>query len=152
MEASSIQTVADIRTAMQEGATAVEICRLFLDRIASHDGPVHAFTHIATDKALAQAATIDRRNPNDPILPLAGVPVAVKDNISTDGIQTTASSRILDGFVPPYDATVVERLTQAGAIDGLDNRTLGGRTHKEPVEPQSGTWRFKRRLGGRGRR
>ena len=152
MEASSIQTVADIRIAMQEGATAVEICRLFLDRIASHDGPVHAFTHIAADKALAHAETIDRRSPNDPMLPLAGVPVAVKDNISTDGIQTTASSRILDGFVPPYDATVVERLTQAGAIvlgkTNCDEFAMGSTTEHSAAGPTKNPWNLSRVPGG----
>ena len=69
MTASSIQTIADIRAAMTEGLTAVEICAQYLERIAAHDGPLHAFTHVATEQALARAESIDRRDPHDPDLP-----------------------------------------------------------------------------------
>ena len=77
MTASSIQTIADIRAAMTEGLTAVEICAQYLERIAAHDGPPHAFTHVAKEHALERAASIDRRGSQDPDLPLAGVPVAI---------------------------------------------------------------------------
>ena len=116
MEAASIQTIADVRAALRNGATAVDVCTRFIDRIAAHDGPIRAFTHLAADQALERAAELDRRGPDAPGLPLLGVPIAIKDNICTRGLPTTASSRILAGYVPPYDATVIERLTAAGAV------------------------------------
>ena len=143
-QASSVQTIADIRAAMEDGITAVEICTQYLDRIATTDGPIHAFTQVAADQALERAAAIDRRGPQDPVLPLAGVPVAVKDNICTRGLPTTASSRILDGFVPPYDATVVERLTRAGAIvvgkTNCDEFAMGSTTEHSVSGPTRNPW------------
>ena len=109
-------TIADVRAALRGGAAAVDVCTEFLDRIAARDGELRAFTHVAAEHALERAAEIDRRGPDAPDLPLLGVPVAIKDNICTRGLPTTAASRILEGYVPPYDATVVERLTAAGAV------------------------------------
>ena len=92
MTAAPLQTIADIRAAMAEGLTAVEICAQYLERIAAHDGPIHAFTHVAKEQALERAESIDRRGPQNPDLPLAGVPVAVKDNICTRGQAATTNT------------------------------------------------------------
>ncbi|MCH7746900.1 MAG: Asp-tRNA(Asn)/Glu-tRNA(Gln) amidotransferase subunit GatA [Acidobacteria bacterium] len=152
MTASSIQTIADIRTAMAEGLTAVDICAQYLERIAAHDGPIHAFTHVAKEQALERAESIDRRGAEDPDLPLAGVPVAVKDNICTRGLPTTASSRILEGFVAPYDATVIDRLTKAGAVvigkTNCDEFAMGSTTEHSVSGPTHNPWDLERVPGG----
>ena len=152
MTASSIQTIGDIRTAMAEGLTAVDICAQYLERIAAHDGPIHAFTHVAKEQALERAESIDRRGAEDPDLPLAGVPVAVKDNICTRGLPTTASSRILEGFVAPYDATVIDRLTKAGAVvigkTNCDEFAMGSTTEHSVSGPTHNPWDLERVPGG----
>ena len=152
MTPSCIQTIADIRGAMAEGMTAVEICAQYLERIAAHDGPIHAFTHVATDQALERAESLDRRDLQAVHLPLAGVPVAVKDNICTRGLPTTASSRILEGFVPPYNATVIERLTMAGAVvigkTNCDEFAMGSTTEHSVSGPTRNPWNLDRVPGG----
>ena len=152
MTISSIQTIADIRAAMAEGLTAVDICTQYLERIAAHDGPIHAFTHVAKERALERAESIDRRGTQNRDLPLAGVPIAVKDNISTRGLPTTASSRILEGFIAPYDATVVARLIQAGAIvigkTNCDEFAMGSTTEHSVSGPTRNPWDLDRVPGG----
>src|SRR6185503_16385375 len=88
-----------------------------LARIAEHDGELHAFLTVMGDEACAAADAVDAvvAGGGDPG-PLAGVPVALKDNMCTRGVPTTCASRILEGWRPPYDATVVTRLRAAGAI------------------------------------
>ena len=111
------QTLVEIRDAIATGETkSTEICSEYLERIAAVDGSLHAFNNVTREQALERAAAIDRsRTEGDP-RPLLGVPIAIKDNLCTRGVPTTASSRILKHFVPPYDATVVSRLEAAGAI------------------------------------
>ena len=116
-------SVREIRDAVASGRrSAVEVCRACLDRIAATDGRLHAFLAVTADRALERAADIDRRR-GDTALPLAGVPVAIKDNICTRGIPTTAGSRMLATFLPPYDATVVARLEAAGACYSNSGQT-----------------------------
>ncbi|MBM64492.1 MAG: Asp-tRNA(Asn)/Glu-tRNA(Gln) amidotransferase GatCAB subunit A [Acidobacteria bacterium] len=152
MAVSSLQTITDIRSAIEHGATAVEVCQHFLDRITSDNASIHAFTQVAADKALQSAQEIDRRRPHDPALPLVGVPVAVKDNICTQGIETTASSRILKGFIPPYDATAIERLNRAGAIilgkTNCDEFAMGSTTEHSVSGPTKNPWDLDRVPGG----
>jgi aspartyl-tRNA(Asn)/glutamyl-tRNA(Gln) amidotransferase subunit A len=108
----------EIREAVQAGqASAQEVAAAALDRIAAAEGELHAFITVEPESVKSRAAEIDRwvRREHRP-LPLAGVPVAVKDNICTRGLRTTCGSRILENYIPPYDATAVERLQQAGAI------------------------------------
>jgi len=97
--------------------SAVEVCRAFLERIESMNPSLNAFNLIAADRALTRAGDVDRRRAAGASAgPLAGVPVALKDNLCVRGMRTTASSRILDRFIPPYDATVVQRIEAAGAV------------------------------------
>ncbi len=97
--------------------TAVELTRAALDRIAATDDAIHAFLTVTRDEALAAAADADAaRTHGRTVGPLAGIPVAVKDVIATRGVRTTAASKILQDFVPSYDATVTRRLKEAGAV------------------------------------
>jgi len=112
---------------------AREVVDEHLDAIASREGEVHAFNLVLADEATAAADALDARveRGEDPG-PLAGVPVALKDNLCTRGVPTTCSSRILDGWRPPYTATAVERLVAAGAIPigktNLDEFAMGSST------------------------
>ena len=111
------ETVAEVAEAVRSGArTATDICQQALARIAATEPSLHAFNTVAADRALARAAAIDADRRKWRGAPLAGVPIALKDNLCTKGLRTTASSRILDNFIPPYDATAVARLELAGAV------------------------------------
>ncbi|HQZ39617.1 MAG TPA: Asp-tRNA(Asn)/Glu-tRNA(Gln) amidotransferase subunit GatA [Vicinamibacterales bacterium] len=133
MAASSVQTARRMAFDIATGAqSAAEICRAFLERIHVEEPRIGAFNLVADERALARARAIDAERGRGPGLPLLGVPIAVKDNMCTAGVPTTASSRILRGFVPPYSATVVQRLESAGAIvigkTNMDEFAMGSST------------------------
>jgi aspartyl-tRNA(Asn)/glutamyl-tRNA(Gln) amidotransferase subunit A len=97
--------------------SAVELTRHALARIAAHDGALHAFVDVQTERALRQAERIDAaRRRGDQLGPFAGVPIAYKDNLALAGERTTAGSRILQGYRAPYTATALARLEAAGAV------------------------------------
>jgi aspartyl-tRNA(Asn)/glutamyl-tRNA(Gln) amidotransferase subunit A len=133
--------------------SATEVVERHLAAVDSHDGPVHAFVTVLHDQARRQAADVDRRVAagEDPG-PLAGVPVAVKDNLCTRGVPTTCSSRILAGWCPPYDATVVERLRSAGALvigkTNLDEFAMGSSTENSAFGPTHNPYAPDRVPGG----
>src|SRR3990170_9085763 len=146
-------TAAAIRRAVASGTvSAVEVCRAALDRIRRADPSLNAFRYVDEDGALARAAEIDRRRDELMQLPLVGVPVALKDNICTRRMPTTASSSILDGYRPPYDAAVVERLESAGAVivgkTNCDEFAMGSSTENSAYGVTRNPWNPQRIPGG----
>ena len=131
--------------------SSVEVTRAHLDRIAEVDGRVHAFLHVDREGALDAARRVDAGEVSGP---LAGVPVAVKDVIATKGIPTTAASKILEGWRPPYSATIVERLRRAGLVilgkTNMDEFAMGSSTEYSAYGPTFNPWDLGRIPGGSG--
>jgi aspartyl-tRNA(Asn)/glutamyl-tRNA(Gln) amidotransferase subunit A len=161
------RTAAELGAALATGeVSAVEVTRAHLDRIAAVDGErdddgratgdgVHAFLHVAGEQALADAERVDAaRARGERLGPLAGVPVAVKDVLATRGMPTTCGSRILRGWVPPYDATVVRRLREAGLVvlgkTNMDEFAMGSSTEHSAYGPTQNPWDRSRIPGGSG--
>lgn len=142
------------RDAVQSGeVSATEMTQALLSRIQATDGALHAYLHVLSDSALKQAARIDRMDETGrQSLPLAGVPVAVKDNMALDVGPTTAGSRILEGFQAPYAATVVTRLRAAGAVivgkTNLDEFAMGSSTEHSAYGVTRNPWNLDRVPGG----
>ncbi len=136
--------------------SAVEVARAHLDRIAAVDGDLHAFLHVAPEAALASAALVDDSLAagTAPASPLAGVPLALKDVFTTADMPTTAGSRILDGWRPPYDATVTSRLRAAGVTilgkTNMDEFAMGSSTEYSAYGVTRNPWDRTRVPGGSG--
>ena len=149
-------SAAELSTALAgKQVSAVEATQAHLDRIAAVDGPVHAFLLVDADGALSSAREVDRRRAAGEALPaLAGVPIAVKDIVATEGLDTTCGSRILAGWRPPYDATVVTRLRAAGlpilGKTNMDEFAMGSSTEHSAFGPTRNPWDLNRIPGGSG--
>ena len=148
-----LHSAAEIRRAVAaREVTAVEVCRTSLARIERLNGQLNAFITVDAEGALRRAAELDARHADLSALPLLGVPFAAKDNICTRGLRTTAGSRILDGYVPPYDATVIERLHAAGAVligkTNCDEFAMGSSTEHSAYGVARNPWAVDRIPGG----
>ena len=133
--------------------SSVELTTAYLDQIKSHDDKIQAFLHVDRDAALAAAKAIDdKRAAGKTLGRLAGLPVAIKDVICTQGVRTTCASKMLENFVPPYDATVTTRLKQADAVligkTNMDEFAMGGSTENSAFHPTRNPWDIARVPGG----
>jgi aspartyl-tRNA(Asn)/glutamyl-tRNA(Gln) amidotransferase subunit A len=147
-------TAAEMASALAaKEISSVELTQQHLDRIASVDGKIHAFLHIDKAGALEQASAIDKKRASgEKLSPLAGVPIAVKDILAQKGIPTTAGSKILEGWRPPYDSTVVAKLKAAGVVilgkTNMDEFAMGSSTENSAYGTTQNPWDLTRTPGG----
>lgn len=132
--------------------SSVELTTAMLERISATENKVHAFVTVTADEALRKAEVADRRLASGETTPLTGVPALIKDNICTKGISTTCSSRMLQNFVPPYDATVVDKLNAAGMVmlgkGNMDEFAMGSSNEHSAFFPTCNPWDLARVPGG----
>jgi len=147
-------TAADLSAAMAAGhVSAAEVTEAHLERIGAVDDRVKAFLYVAADDARAQAREVDaKRKAGEPLGPLAGVPVAVKDLFTTVGMPTTCGSKILEGWHPPYESTITHRLRAAGAVlvgkTNMDEFAMGSSTENSGYGPTHNPWNLAKVPGG----
>ena len=144
-----IETAADVTAGRQSAASVVAEA---LARIGEGDGRIRAFLEVTGEQALAEARAVDARVAAGESLPLAGVPLALKDNIWVDGRRTTCASKILEGFRPPADSTVAARLREAGAVfigrANMDEFAMGSSTENSASHVTRNPWDIERIPGG----
>ncbi|MFZ0544544.1 MAG: Asp-tRNA(Asn)/Glu-tRNA(Gln) amidotransferase subunit GatA [Candidatus Promineifilaceae bacterium] len=146
-------TLVELREALRRGeTTSVAATQAMLDRIVAQDNEIKSYLSVADELALEEAAEADKRRGQGDDSPLLGVPIAVKDIICTKGVETTAASKILEGFIPPYDAFVVEQLRGAGAVilgkTNTDEFAMGSSTENSAYFTTRNPWDTTRVPGG----
>ena len=147
-------TAAEIAAGVKAGeVSAREIARAFLDRAQALDPGLHVFNTLPPERILAEAEAVDRRRASGAVLgPLAGLPIAIKDNICVAGMPATCSSRILAGFKPPYDASVIIRVREADGVlfgkTNMDEFAMGSSTENSCAGPTRNPWDRARVPGG----
>ena len=150
------KSASEMASALSAGEiTSVELTQAHLDQIARVDRDVHAFLHVDTDGAIAQARAVDeKRKSGEKVSPLAGVPLALKDVLVQKGIPTTCGSKMLEGWRPPYDSTVVTRLKENGIVilgkTNMDEFAMGSSTENSAYGPTHNPWDLSRIPGGSG--
>ena len=148
------KTAAEMADSLAKGeTTSVELTQAHLDRVAAVDGQVKAFLHVNSEGALAQAKEVDaRRAKGEKLSPIAGIPLALKDVLAQKGVPTTAGSKILQGWLPPYDSTVVCKLKSAGIVimgkTNMDEFAMGSSTENSGYGPTFNPWDLTRTPGG----
>ncbi|MES9970864.1 MAG: Asp-tRNA(Asn)/Glu-tRNA(Gln) amidotransferase subunit GatA [Candidatus Thiodiazotropha sp.] len=147
------KSIAELGAAMRAGEfSSVELTRHFIDRIEGMNGDLNALITITSDQALAEAEAADRAINSGQAGPLTGIPLVQKDIFCTQGVKTSCGSKMLDNFISPYDATVVERLKQAGAVTlgkaNMDEFAMGSSNETSYYGPVRNPWDRKRVPGG----
>lgn len=148
------RTACELLELMAQGAaSALAVTETFLQSIEQREPAIQAFLHVDRESALAQARAVDaKRQRGEPLGPLAGIPVAVKDVLCTAGTRTTCGSKILDRFVPPYDATVISRLRQTDAVilgkTNMDEFAMGSSTENSGYQITRNPWDLELIPGG----
>ena len=146
--------IAEWRQQLESGqVSARELTDQHLSRIAAVEPSLHAYLEVTAERARADADRIDAaRSAGEALPPLAGVPLAIKDNLCTKGVTTTCASRMLEGFVPPYESTVTGKLWDAGAVllgkTNLDEFAMGGSTETSAFGPTANPWNVDHVPGG----
>ncbi len=154
MENLTDLTIHELHDLLTRGeVSSVEVTKAYLERIKEVDSKVRAYITVTEDEALRRAEKADKRLKNgENVTPLTGIPLGIKDNMCTKGVRTTCASRILENFVPPYAATVLERLEEQGAVMlgklNLDEFAMGSSTENSAFFPTHNPWDLDRIPGG----
>ena len=149
----TLLTAAEAREALDNREiSSAELTQAYFDRIRDVEPKIHAYLHLMQDVAMTQAAEADRRIEQGDIQAMTGIPVGLKDILCTTDAPTTAASKMLDGYVSPYDATVVSRLRDQGAVfigkTNTDEFAMGSSTENSAFGPTNNPWDTNRVPGG----